>query len=225
MGALFGKQKPKSRVTDHDRAVLQLKQQRDKLKLYQKRIQGTLDKDTELARKLLRDGKKDRARLILRKKKYQEQLLITTDNQLETLEKLTQDLEFASIEAQVINGLKVGNEALKKANAIFSIDEIERIMDETREGVEKQQEIDEMLSGVLSDQDEEDVLSELDEIIKEQKKETEPSPVVLDEEMDELPDEKMDDLPDVPDEEPQDSSAAKKAKIKQPKEKIAVAAS
>ncbi|KAE8738334.1 hypothetical protein FOCC_FOCC016187 [Frankliniella occidentalis] len=225
MGALFGKQKPKSRVTDHDRAILQLKQQRDKLKVYQKRIQGTLEKDTELARKLLRDGKKDRARLILRKKKYQEQLLSTTDNQLENLEKLTQDLEFAGIEAQVINGLKVGSEALKKANAVFSIDEIERIMDETREGVEKQQEIDEMLSGVLSDQDEEDVLAELDDIIKEQKKETEPSPAVPDEEMDELPDEEMEELPDVPSEEPQESTAAKKERNKQPKEKVAIAAS
>lgn len=37
----------------------QLKQQRDKLKVYQKRIQSTLDRDTEIARQLLRDGKKE----------------------------------------------------------------------------------------------------------------------------------------------------------------------
>lgn len=47
-----------------------------------------------------------RARLILRKKKYQEQLLCTADSQLENLEKLTQDLEFAVIEAQVSKTLK-----------------------------------------------------------------------------------------------------------------------
>lgn len=39
---------------------------------------------------------------------------------------------------QVVDGLRIGNDALKKANAVFNIDEIERIMDETREGVEKQ---------------------------------------------------------------------------------------
>ena len=219
MGGLFGKPKVKSRVTDQDKAILQLKQQRDKLKLYQKRIQSTLERDIELARKLLRDNKKDRARLILRKKKYQEQLLATTDGQLENLEKLTQDLEFAVVEAQVIDGLRIGNEALKKANTIFSIDEIERIMDETREGVEKQQEIDEILSGALSNQDEEDVLAELDSIIKEQSKDSVPTPAVPEEE-------KMDELPEVPSEEPEDLEAdKKKEKTRRQKEKVAVEAS
>nr|CAD7579626.1 unnamed protein product [Timema californicum] len=37
----------------------QLKQQRDKLKLYQRRIEQSLEKDKELARKLLRDGRKE----------------------------------------------------------------------------------------------------------------------------------------------------------------------
>lgn len=216
MGAIFGKQKVKSRVTEQDRAILQLKQQRDKLKVYQKRILSTLDRDTEIARKLLRDGKKDRARLILRKKKYQEQLLITTDGQLENLEKLTQDLEFAVVETQVLDGLRIGNEALKKANAVFSIDEIEQIMDETREGVEKQKEIDEMISGALTDQDEEDVLAELDSIIKEQTKETEPSTT---------DDQDMEELPEVPSEEPEDGAEKKKAKLSKPREKVAVEAS
>ncbi|XP_034239835.1 charged multivesicular body protein 6 [Thrips palmi] len=216
MGAIFGKQKVKSRVTEQDRAILQLKQQRDKLKLYQKRIQSTLDKDTEIARTLLRDGKKDRARLILRKKKYQEQLLSTADSQLENLEKLTHDLEFAVIETQVIDGLRIGNEALKKANAVFSIDEIEQIMDETREGVEKQKEIDEMISGALSDQDEEDVLAELDSIIKEQTKQAEPAATE---------DEDMEELPDVPSEDPEERAAAKKKeKVSRHKEKVAVEA-
>jgi charged multivesicular body protein 6 len=34
--------------------------------------------------------------------------------------------------------LKVGNEALKKIHEVLNIDEVERILDETREGVEKQ---------------------------------------------------------------------------------------
>ncbi|KAJ1532189.1 hypothetical protein ONE63_000811 [Megalurothrips usitatus] len=220
MGALFGKQKVKSRVTEQDRAILQLKQQRDKLKVYQKRIQGTLEKDTDMARKLLRDGKKDRARLILRKKKYQEQLLLSADKQLENLEKLTQDLEFAVIEAQVVDGLKIGNDALKKANAVFSIDEIERIMDETREGVEKQREIDELISGSLTDQDEEDVMAELDDIIKEQTKISTPTVPEA-----EAEDDKIEELPDVPSEEPEDIAERKKQKTSSSREKVAVEAS
>lgn len=38
-----------------------------------------------------------------------------------------------------MEGLKFGNEALKKLNDVLNIDEIERIMEETNEGVEKQE--------------------------------------------------------------------------------------
>ena len=41
------------------------------------------------------------------------------------------------MEKQVLDGLKTGNEALKKANEMFSIEEIEQIMDDTAEAVEK----------------------------------------------------------------------------------------
>ena len=55
MGGIFSK-KEKSRITDQDRAILALKKQRDQLKQYQKRIEGVLEKDRDLARKLLKVG-------------------------------------------------------------------------------------------------------------------------------------------------------------------------
>lgn len=103
--------------------------------------------------------------MLLRKKKYQENLLITTDAQLENLEKLAADIEFAQVEIQVLDGLKSGNAALAKVHEILNIDEVERIMDETKESVDKQQEIDAILNGVLSADDEDDVLAELDRLI------------------------------------------------------------
>lgn len=103
-----------------------------------------------------------RAKLLLRKKKYQETMLSNTDKQLENLEKMAADIEFAQIEVQVIEGLKQGNDALKKMHQILDIDEIEKIMDETREGIDKQQEIDSILSNALTSQDEDDVLAELE---------------------------------------------------------------
>ncbi|CAG9763248.1 unnamed protein product [Ceutorhynchus assimilis] len=168
MGIIFGKKKPISRVTAQDKAVLQLKQQRDKLKQYQKRIALTLATDRELAKKLLAKGQKDRALLLLKKKRYQEQLLLKTDNQLENLETLSHDIEFAQIELQVVEGLKQGNDALKQVNAAINIEDIERILDETREAKEKQDEISDLLSGGLTQEDEEAVEDELAEIIKEQ---------------------------------------------------------
>ncbi|XP_037958629.1 charged multivesicular body protein 6-A [Teleopsis dalmanni] len=166
MGSFFTKSKrPRSRVTDGDISLLQLKQQRDKLQQYQKRIELQLEKDRELARKCLQMGRKERALLLLRKKKYQENLLSNTDKQLDNLQRLAADLEFTYIEKEVLDGLKVGNEALKKVHALLNIDEIEKIMDETREGIEKQEEIDALLSENLTRQDEDDILKELDELV------------------------------------------------------------
>lgn len=103
---------------------------------------------------------------------------------------------------QVLNSLKAGNESLKEVHKLFSIEDIEQIMDETREGIEKQkvpnfiqfvlitpfnisfnisfninfifnsitwisfQEIDDILAGALTAEDEEAVDLEFAEIIK-----------------------------------------------------------
>jgi len=180
MGIIFGKKKPASRVTPHDKAVLQLKQQRDKLKQYQRRIELTLTSDRELAKKLLSKGQKDRALLLLRKKRYQEQLLLKTDGQLTNLETLTHDLEYAQIELQVVEGLKQGNEALKKVNDVMKIEDIERILDETREAKDKQDEISNLLSGELTQEDDDAVEEELAAILKEQMPDVPSSEVIGD---------------------------------------------
>lgn len=163
MGNLFGKKK-RTRVTEQDKAVLQLKQQRDKLRQYQKRITLQLEKERTVAKQLLKDGKKDKALLLLKKKKYQEQLLDKTENQISNLEQMVQDLEFAQIEMKVLEGLKVGNECLKKMHEMMSIEEVERIMDETQDAIEYQKQIDEMLAGSLTQEDEDDILAELEAI-------------------------------------------------------------
>ncbi|KAM6964574.1 charged multivesicular body protein 6-like [Tautogolabrus adspersus] len=182
MGNLFGKKK-QSRVTEEDKAVLQLKQQRDKLRQYQKRINMQLGKERLLAKQLLRDGKKEKAVLLLKKKRYQEQLLDKTENQIGNLERLVQDLEFAQIEQKVIDGLKVGNDCLKKMHEVMSVEEVERIMDETQDAIEYQRQIDDMLAGSLSPEDEDAVLAELEAITQGDV---------------ELPDVPAHDLPEVP---------------------------
>lgn len=104
--------------------------------------------------------------MILRKKKYQENLLSNTDKEVEALEKLTADLEFSQVQQQVLDGLRIGNEALKKIHEVLTIEEVEKIMDETLEGIEKQQEIDALISGgLLSQSDEDSVAAELEELI------------------------------------------------------------
>lgn len=110
-----------------------------------------------------------RALLLLRKKKYQEQVLSRADGQLENLERMVHDLEFAQIEMKVVDGLRIGNTTLKQLHDLLSIDEIEKIMDETREGIEKQREIDEILLSTLTEEDnidENEIEAELDALLE-----------------------------------------------------------
>lgn len=167
MGNLFGRKK-QSRVTEQDKAVLQLKQQRDKLKQYQRRVAQQLERERALARQLLRDGRKERAKLLLKKKRYREQLLDKTETQISSLETMVQSIEFAQIQMKVLEGLQVGNECLNKMHQVMSIEEVERILDETQDAVEYQRQIDELLAGSFTQADEDAILAELDAITQEQ---------------------------------------------------------
>ncbi|XP_011685386.1 PREDICTED: charged multivesicular body protein 6 [Wasmannia auropunctata] len=208
MGIFFAKKKQPSRVTEQDKAILQVKQTRDKIKQYQKKIEQSLEKERLLAKELLKNGKKDRALLLLRKKKYQEQVLSRADGQLENLERMVHDLEFAQVETKVVDGLKVGNTALKQLHALLSIDEIEKVMDETREGIEKQREIDEVLTSTIATEeeiDESEIEAELDALVE----------ADIDEKAPEIPKDVL--LPDVPKDSPEkEKKHHAKEKIQEP---------
>lgn len=146
----------------------QLKQQRDKLKQYQRRVAQQLERERALARQLLRDGRKERAKLLLKKKRYREQLLDKTETQISSLETMVQSIEFAQIQMKVLEGLQVGNECLNKMHQVMSIEEVERILDETQDAVEYQRQIDELLAGSFTQADEDAILAELDAITQEQ---------------------------------------------------------
>eukprot|EP00112_Aurelia_sp_Birch-Aquarium-sp1_P020412 Seg526.2 transcript_id=Seg526.2/GoldUCD/mRNA.D3Y31 product="Charged multivesicular body protein 6" protein_id=Seg526.2/GoldUCD/D3Y31 len=202
MGGLFSKKQPANqpkKITEQDKAVLSLKQQRDKLKQYQKKITLNLEKERQVAKELLKDGKKDKARLLLKKKKYQESLLTKTDDQLEALDKLVNEIEFAQVQAKVVAGLKEGNDCLTALHKVMTLEDVEKIMEDTQEAVEYQQEIDSLISGAFTQEDEDDILAELDELTK----------VELPSVPTEEPAKTEDQLPDVPEKEPGEKEATK----------------
>ncbi|CAG8815811.1 42829_t:CDS:2 [Gigaspora margarita] len=194
-----------SKITSQDRAILDLKIQRDKLIQYQKKLQVISDKETEIAKKALRNGNKRGALLALKKKKYQEQLLKKTDTQLLNLEELvgilssqtfpkdkhrirdllskffyfgintfrnctkkTQSIEFALVEKDVLSGLELGNNILKEIHKEMTIEKVEKLMEDTTDAIAYQNEIEELLSGKITREDEDEILEELRQIEEEQ---------------------------------------------------------
>ncbi|GAA5961392.1 hypothetical protein JCM3765_004400 [Sporobolomyces pararoseus] len=126
-----------------------------------KTLQHVLNREEEIAKESLKQGNKSRALIALRQKKYQQTLLSQTDSQLETLQKLVQGIEFSLVEKDVLFGLQQGNQVLKQLNQELDITKVEKLMDETREGIAYQEEVSQLLSSRISQQDEEEVLEEL----------------------------------------------------------------
>lgn len=120
----------------NSRAILDMKNQRDKLHQYQRKITVLTDRETEIAKQMLAKGDKKKALLALRRKKYQESLLAKTDAQLEQLEKLTSSVEFALIQKDVIFGLQQGTKVLQDIHKeMGGIEHVEKLMGETADAI------------------------------------------------------------------------------------------
>lgn len=168
MGNASSKAKTNPVVTSQDEAVLKMKIQRDNLEKYRKRIGTVLNRELEIARECLAKGDRKRAALALRKKKYQEQLLDQTDQHLDKLQDLIQNVEFVQVQKDVLLGLEQGNKVLKEINKEMTIERVEKIMDDSAEGIAYQQEISDMLANNISSSDELEVQEELEALEKEE---------------------------------------------------------
>lgn len=116
------------------RAILDMKNQRDRLHQYQKRITVITDREKAIAKECLAKGDKSKALLALRRKKYQESLLAKTDGQLEQLEKLTSSVEFALVQKDVLFGLQQGTSVLKEIHKeMGGLENVEKLMGESED--------------------------------------------------------------------------------------------
>ena|SRR2546423_14723668 len=117
-----------------------MKNQRDKLRRYQKKITVITSREKEIAKECLARGEKDKALLALRRKKYQESLLAKTDSQLEQLEKLTSSVEFALVQKDVVFGLQQGTRVLQQIHKeMGGLEAVEKLIGETEEARAYQQ--------------------------------------------------------------------------------------
>lgn len=159
-----------------------MKNQRDKLHQYQKRITVITDREKEIAKECLVRGDEKKAKLALRRKKYQESLLAKTDAQLAQLEQLTSDVEFALVQKDVLFGLQQGTAVLKEIHReMGGLENVEKLLGENEEARAYQevrsallrwrtgmlirsatQEISELLANKMSNADEDEVEEELE---------------------------------------------------------------
>lgn len=136
----MGNSSSSNRVSARDRAILDLKLQRDQVQKYQKQIRTTSLREIAVARECLRRGDRSRAKLALRRQKYHNSILTTTDEQLFQLEKLVADVEFALVQKDVIFGIQQGTAVLKDIHRqIGTADQVEKLLADNEEATAYQE--------------------------------------------------------------------------------------
>ena len=69
--------------------------QRDKMNQQRKKVLAVMARETEIAKELLREGRKDRAKLALKKRKLQEKMLENHEKQMLKMEQMIEGVEEA----------------------------------------------------------------------------------------------------------------------------------
>ena len=80
-----------------------------------------------------------KAKLLLKKKRYLESRLEQTSAQLDNLEHMVHSIEFSRLEVQVAGALKQGTETLNQIHRLMSLDDVERIVEDSKDAVAYQQ--------------------------------------------------------------------------------------
>lgn len=160
----MGARQSTPKITAQDKAILDLKLQRDKLKQYQRKLEFVANREQEIAKECLAAGQKDKALLALRRRKYQQSTLTQTYAQLENLEQLASTIEFSLVQQSVLHGLKQGTSVLQELHKEMNVESVEKLLADTEDAKEYQREIDELLSSKMTVEEEEAVQQELWEL-------------------------------------------------------------
>jgi hypothetical protein len=146
-----------------DRAVLDLKNARDRLHRYKQKLERDETKLVQRAKEAKERGDTQRALGLLRLRRYKEREMENVENQLLTVLRMVETIDSKQNEKELLAALKTGKDALSKMHQETTIDDILTLMEEVQEQNEMESEINAILQDVpsLSTEDEQAVEEEL----------------------------------------------------------------
>lgn len=175
MGGTSSKSTPKKKapggtISHVDRAMLDLKNARDKLRRYQKKLEQDDERIVARAKQAKKEGQTKNALNLLRLRKMKQKEVDSVASQLLNVEQMVQTIDSKQNEAQVLAAMAKGKDSLQKMHEETSVEDVLDLMDAITEQNEMEKEISSILEGVpttLSVEDEAAVEAELEAMMKE----------------------------------------------------------
>ena len=112
-------------ITQVDKAKLELRRVRRRMKEMQKKYEAEAEKFTLRIKREMRAGRKDRARVYLRLRKLRETALERTDNQIINLEKQLDSIREQQDNIEYVRSLQTANSAMEELQKIMPVEYVE----------------------------------------------------------------------------------------------------
>ena len=158
-------------INQEERALLDCKICRDKIKKYIKSLEKNASLKRERAKEALKNKNKDRAKLNLRQAKMYQEQIKTADGQLEMIETQISQIESAQSQRDAMSVLKQGNEVLKNLQKEVNAEKFQEISDDMDELKQQQDELTEFFKNRGIEENDEELDDELDKLLDSVQKE------------------------------------------------------
>ncbi|KAJ3019763.1 UNVERIFIED_CONTAM: ESCRT-III subunit protein snf7 [Siphonaria sp. JEL0065] len=162
---LFGIQKAKAAPKD---AIVKLRESLEMIDKREKYLNTKIEAELKVAKANASKNKKVALMALKKKKIYQDQADKLMGSRL-TLETQMSTLEGASVNVELMNAMKTGNEAIKNIHGNLDVDKVEETMDEINEQMGLANEISEAIARPIggAEFDDEELDRELEELAQE----------------------------------------------------------
>ena len=171
MGNFLCPNSNQTKINQEERALLDCKLCRDKIKKYIKSLEQKSSLKKEQAKEALKNKNRDKAKLLMRQSKMYQAQIKASDGQLDMIETQISQIESAQNQKDVFTVLKEGNAVLKKLQEEVSVEKMEEITDDLDELKEKNDEITQFFKDRGIEENEEELDDELTKLINSVQKE------------------------------------------------------
>jgi len=160
--------KERAKLSPEDKAILECKQSRDKIKAYIKRLEVNEQTQREKAKELLKKKEKDKAKYCLSQSKMYKMQIENSQNQLAAVEEQINRLDLFKTQKDVFNVLENTNKVLKDLQKEVNVERLEKIGEDLNDIKAANDEVSNFFKShnVDIEQNEEEINKEMEQLMK-----------------------------------------------------------